>query len=158
VIFVVDEVEYKQLTQSSLSVIDELCALFPHWKRASVQKKISNIETNGDLRFVALKDGKIIGHIRIIPGHGLHKHRVEITSLVVAPENRHHGVAQGLMLFALSTLPKTKSLVILAASKKNKPAIALYKKLGFVKYGALNKASTVNGKYVDNILMKKDLL
>ena len=40
---------------------------------------------------------------------------------------------------------------------EREPAIELYKKLGFVKYGVLKKASIVGGKYVDNILMEKGL-
>jgi len=155
--FMVDGVEFRQLTETNLVVIDEISALFSHWKRASVQKKIENTLAKKDLRFVAMLDGKIIGHVRILFGKGLHRHRVEFTSLVVLPKHRHHGVAFGLMLFALSALPKNKSLAILAASTKNKPAIALYKKLGFAKYGVLKNASVVNGKFVDNILMEKTL-
>lgn len=153
----IDGVEFKQLTESSLNVIDEISALFPHWKRASVQKKIENTIGKKDWRFVALHDGKIIGHVRVLFGKGLHKHRVEFTSLVVVPKERHHGVAHELMLFAINSLSKKKSLAILAVSTKNKPAIALYKKLGFEKYGVLKNAAIVEGKFVDNILMQKKL-
>jgi len=54
-------------------------------------------------------------------------------------------------------LPKGISLVLLSGDTKNKVAYSLYKKLGFKKYGVLNKASLVNGKFVDNYLMKKEL-
>ena len=149
--------EFKRLSESNLNVISELHALFPHWKVLSVQKKISATLNGKDVRFVALLDGKIIAHIRFIYPKGLHKHRVELTSLVVHPKHRHEGVARGLMSFAISCLSKGKWLLTLEVSTKNKPAISLYKKLGFTKYGLLRKASIVSGKSVDNILMKKEL-
>lgn len=152
-----EDLEFKRLSESGLNIIDEMHALFPHWKVASVQKKISATLNGKDARFVALRSGKVIAHVRVLFGKGLHKHRVELTSLVVHQKHRHAGVANGLMQFALSSLNKNKSLVILEVSTKNKPAIALYKKFGFEKYGLLKKASIVNGKYVDNILMKKEL-
>lgn len=152
-----EDVVYSRLQETSLNTIDELHFLFPHWKRASVQKKLSATQSGKDLRFVALKEGKIVGHLRVLLGKGLHRHRVEITSLVTHPRHRHQGIASGLMSFALANLPKNKTLVILAVSMKNSPAIDLYKKLGFEKYGLLKKASKVGGKFVDNILMKKDL-
>lgn len=150
-------IEFKQLNETSLNTIDELHNLFPHWKRASVQKKLSATKNGKDRRFVAVKEGKIIAHVRLLPGKGLHRHRVEFTSLIVSPHYRHKGIAAGLMGFALDSLPKSKSLVILAVSTKNAPAIGLYRKLGFKRYGLLKKASIVDRKFVDNILMEKCL-
>lgn len=153
----VENIEFKRLSESSLNTIDELSALFPHWKRASVQRKIDATLKHKDARFVALMNGKIIAHVRVLFGKGMHKHRVEFASLIVLPKERHHGVAFGLMEFVFSSLPKSKTLGLLAASTKNKPAITLYKKLGFEKYGVLKNAAIVDGKFVDNILMQKKL-
>ncbi|MEI7961874.1 MAG: GNAT family N-acetyltransferase, partial [archaeon] len=118
-----ENLDFLKLGEISLNTVDELHSLFPHWKRASVQKKIAATQAGKDFRFVALKDGKIIGHVRVLFAKGLHKHRVEFTSLIVHPKHRHHGVAALLMKFALDSLPKTKSLAILAVGVKNKPAI-----------------------------------
>lgn len=153
-----EDLVFNKLNEISLNTVDELHALFPHWKRSSVQKKISATQGGKDRRFVALKDGKIIAHVRVLSGKGLHKHRVEVTSLIVHPKHRHHKIATGLMDFALKSLPKNKTLAILAVSTKNKPALDLYEKLGFEKYGLLKKASKVGGKFVDNILMRKELV
>ena len=57
----------------------------------------------------------------------------------------------------LKNLPKGISLVLLAVDTKNKIAYNLYKKLKFKKYGLLNKASIVNGRFVDNYLLKREL-
>jgi ribosomal protein S18 acetylase RimI-like enzyme len=150
-------VEFKELVGIDLNTVDQLHSLFPKWKKASVQKKINDTLQGKDKRFVALLDGKIIAHTRISLGKGLHKHRAEITSLVVDSMHRRKGIATGLMNFALKNLPKGKHLVLLAVDSKNKAAIKLYKNIGFEKYGLLKKASQIDGKFVDNYLMKKQL-
>jgi ribosomal protein S18 acetylase RimI-like enzyme len=150
-------IECKKLVDSDLTTLDALKKLFPHWKRNSVQRKIKETLSGKDVRFVALNEGQIIGHLKVTFGKGLHKHRVDFSSLVIAPAMRHHGVGTNLVEYALKNLPKEISLVLLAVDVKNKNAINLYKKLGFKKYGLLQRASFLNGKYVDNYLMKKDV-
>jgi len=151
------ETEFKELSDTNLNTISELHAFFPHWKKSSVQKKLNATLNGSDKRFVALENGRIVAHARVFFGKGLHKHRAEITSLVVEPSHRRHHIGMGLMNFIMKNLPSSTELVLLAVASKNKPAIHLYKKLGFEKYGVLKKAALVNGKYVDNSLMKKKL-
>ena len=141
-------IEFKELLDTNLSTISELHLLFSHWRKSSVQKKINATLKGLDKRFVAIKDGRIVGHARVVFGKGLHKHRVEISSLVVETSVRRHHIGIGLMEFILKNLPSSIKLVLLAVDSKNKPAIHLYKKIGFTKYGLLKKASFVNGKYL----------
>jgi len=150
-------IEFKELSQINLSTISELHSLFSHWKKSSVQKKLNATIKGMDKRFVALENGKVVAHVRVVFGKGLHKHRAEISSLVVEYSHRRHHVGIGLMEFTLKNLPDTKKIVLLAVDSKNKPAILLYKKLGFSKYGLLKKAALINDKFVDNCLMKKEL-
>ena len=150
-------IECKKLVDSDLTTIDQLGKLFPHWKRTSLQKKIKETLKGKDYRFIAVCEGRIIGHLKVFFGKGLHKHRVEFSSLIVDFSHRREGVGTSLVEFALKSLPKNISLVLLAVDTKNKSAFNLYKKLGFKKYGLLNKASILNGKLVDNYLMKKEL-
>ncbi|MFA6268650.1 MAG: GNAT family N-acetyltransferase [archaeon] len=151
-----DKIEYKELKEINLNTQAEIHALFPKWKKSSVQKKLNATLVGIDERFVAIEDGRIVGHVKVVFGKGLHKHRVEVTSLVVEEHHRRKHIGVELMKFALSSLPKGKELVLLSVDSKNKAAISLYKKIGFVKYGLLKKAAIINGKYVDNYLMKKD--
>ena len=153
----VNGIEFKELLDTNLNTISELHAFFPHWKKSSVQKKLNATLNGADKRFVALDGGRIVAHVRLVFGKGLHKHRVEITSLVVESTHRRNHIGLGLMDFTLKNLPNHTKLILLAVASKNKPAIHLYKKLGFVKYGSLKKAALVNGKFVDNLLMKKEL-
>ena len=152
----VENIECKQLCQTDLSTVEQIHALFPHWKRASVQRKIKDTVRHRDKRFVALQDGRIVAHVRVVFGRGLHKHRVEVTSLVVEARKRRHHIATELMKFILKELPKERKLVLLAVDSKNDAAIELYKKLGFEQYGLLKKAAFLDGKLVDNCLMRKE--
>ncbi|MGI6589729.1 MAG: GNAT family N-acetyltransferase [Candidatus Iainarchaeum sp.] len=149
--------EFKKLVDSNLSTINELSNLFPNWKKSSVQKKIRDTLEGKNERFIVLSEGKIIGHLKVTFGKGLHKHRADLSSLVVHPSFRKKGVGSKLVKFVLDNLPQKIFLVLLAVDKNNTPAISLHKKLGFKKYGVLSKASFVDGKYVDNYLMKKEL-
>ena len=148
---------YSQLKESDLNTIDELRKLFPRWKRKSLIKKLKETFNGKDFRFVAQKKEKIIAHLMYRQGEDKHEHRAEMSSLIVLEKERRNGVASALIKYSLKRLPKKVSLVLLAVDKKNNPALALYKKLGFKKYGYLEKASFIEGKYVNNYLLKKEI-
>ena len=150
-------VEYLRLKDSDLNTINELKMLFPNWERTSLLKKIKKTQKGKDVRFVAKQGGVIIAHVKVAFGKGLHKHRAEMTSLTVFSPYRRRGIATVLTTYALQNLPKKITLVTLAVDRKNKNAIKLYKKLGFAQFGLLKKASKINGKFVDNVLMNKQL-
>jgi len=147
--------DYSDLTESSLKNIDELHKLFPQWHRKSVIRKLKLTGEGKNLRFVARKNGKIIAHVKLIFGTGIHSHVVSITSLVVDSKERRQGIGIGLMTYALSKLSKSILVTTLAVDSKNKAAINLYKKIGFERYGLLKQASKIQGKFVDNYLMEK---
>lgn len=149
--------EYKKLVDSDLNTINELSILFFNWKKSSVQKKIRDTIQGKNSRFVALSEGKIIAHLKVTFGKGLHSHRADLSSLIVHPSFRKQGVGVNLVKYALSCMPKKVFLILLAVDEANVPAINLYKKVGFEKYGVLNKASFLNGKYANNYLMKKEI-
>lgn len=151
------EIEFKKLQNHDLTTIDDLRELFPFWRRESILKKIRETEKGKDVRFVATLNGKIIAHVKYILGKSLHKHRVEMVSLIVEENERRKGIAKKLVNFSLKNLPPHICLIILAVDKKNKPAINLYKKLGFKEHGLLKNASKINNKFVDNLLMNKKI-
>lgn len=151
------DIELKKLETHDLNTIDDLHELFPFWRRESILKKLKETEKGKDFRFVAIIGGKIVAHVKYALGKSLHKHRTEMVSLIVENESRRKGIAEKLVKFSLKNLPKEKSLVILAVDKKNKPAINLYKKIGFIEHGLLKKGSIVENKFVDNVLMHKKI-
>jgi len=146
---------HEKVEESSLASIDQIHELFPQWKRSSVLKKIQDTCNNKDLRFVSKADSEIIAHVKYEKGQGIHNHVVQVTSLIVSKEHRRKGIAYDLMQYSIKQLPNNVKIIKLAVDSKNKPAIKLYKKLGFKKYGLLKNASLINGKLVDNYLMAK---
>ena len=149
-----EKITYELLNETGLNIIDQLHKLFPQWKRASVIKKVKDSTDGVDLRFVTKANGEIISHVKYGKGKGIHAHVVSVTSLIVSKNHRRKGIAEKLMTYSMKKLlPETK-IITLAVDAKNKPAINLYKKLGFKKYGLLKKASLIKGKYVDNYMME----
>jgi len=151
------KIEYLALNENSLKTIDELNSLFPNWKREHVLKKIQDTINKKDYRFVAKSKGTIIAHVKVNLKKSIHEHIADISSLIVLDEFRRKGIGLNLMKYALSKLPVQIKLVTLAVDNKNKKAIKLYKKMGFVKYGLLKKGSKINKKFVDNYLMYKEI-
>ena len=149
-----EEITYEQLTQTGLNTIDQIQKLFPQWRRASVIKKVKEAHDGKDYRFVAKVNGEIIAHVKYEKRHGIHKHIVHVTSLIVSNKYRRRGIANKLMTFSMKQLPKEIIIITLAVDSKNRAAINLYKKIGFKKYGILKKASLIKGKYVDNYMMQ----
>ncbi len=151
------ELVIEELCCHDMVSIDQLSALFPTWKRKSILKKLKDTERGKDKRIVAKIDGKMIGHLKIVFGKGLHKHRTTLTSLMVLPEHRKKGIATAITKFALKNLPEKTKLVLLEVDEKSEPAINLYKKLGFKEYGYLKKASILHGKIINNLLLEKSV-
>lgn len=141
----------------SLKDIDDLQALFPHWKRKSLLKKLNETENKKDIRVIAREDGKIVAHLKTKFHKDLHKHRAEISSMIVLDVYRRHGIGLKLVKFLIKQLPTETKLLLLEVNEKNKPALNLYKKLGFKKYGYLKKATIVDNKFINNILLEKQL-
>lgn len=81
-------------------------------------------------------------------------------SIVVGKEFRRQNVGAGL-IHALEDLGKNKyglKIIHLEVYEKNEPAIKLYQKLGFRKYGIQEKFIKENGIYYGKILMEKHLV
>jgi len=151
------EIAYEQLNRTGLDIIDQIQKLFPQWKRSSVIKKVKDAQDGKELRFVAKINGEIIAHVKYEKGSVIHKHIVHVTSLIVSKKYRRKGIANKLMNFSMKQLPKKTKIITLAVDSKNRPAINLYKKIGFEKYGLLKKASLIKGKYIDNYMMQLHL-
>lgn len=150
-----EEVVIEELCCHDMMTIDQLHELFPAWQRKSILKKLKDTERGKDKRIIAKTNGKIIGHLKIVFGKGIHKHRATMTSLIILPEYRRQKIASKITKFSLNNIPEKTKIVLLEVDEKNTPAIELYKKLGFKEYGYLKKASIVQGKLINNILMQK---
>ncbi len=152
-----DVITIEKLTSTNLNTLSEYKALYPHWEKSKILNKINKTLNNQDTRFVVKKNGSIIGQIRVKIGTEIHSHRAELTSLIILPQERGKGIGKKLMSYTIKNMPKNIKLILLSVDEKNKPAIKIYKKLGFEKYGLLKNGSIVNGKYTTNLLMKKTI-
>lgn len=147
----------EKLTKTNLNTATEYHALYPHWDKIKIVKKLKLTLDGKDARYVAIKKSKIVGQIKVAFGKSIHKHRAELTSLIVLPTERKQGIGTSLTEYAINDLSPEVNLILLAVDNKNRNAISIYKKLGFKKYGVLKRASKIQGKYVDNLFMEKQI-
>ncbi len=120
------------------------------WKQTELEK-----QKKGDgLLLVARVDGKLAGTSGANRDRGKASHHVMI-GIALAKEYRGVGLGQALLRTNIEMSkkllkPKVISLDVFAP---NKPARALYEKVGFVQFGLLPKALLYKGRFVDRIFM-----
>lgn len=109
---------------------------------------------------VAEAGGRVLGYIRVRPVTGLREnaHVLGIAGLAVAPGSRGRGVATALLAaaerFARERGGSKLSLRVLST---NEPALRLYERAGFRREGTLRAEFCIQGSYVDDIIMAKQL-
>lgn len=87
------------------------------------------IEPGGQI-FMALVDGKAAGTVAMIPsGEGV----FELTKMAVSPEFQGRGIANHLMRACIDLARSSgKRVIFLESHRSLQPALALYRKFGFV--------------------------
>ncbi len=124
-----------------------------------VESTIKGIETGEKVYLMAFIDDKFIGGSDIVMGSLTRKH-VGLFGIVIDSDYRGEGIGKIMMKLVISeSRKKLKNLkmIILEVFATNFIAQDLYKKMGFVEYGRLPKASKRRGKYIDEILMYKKI-
>lgn len=121
-----------------------------HTTKSFIQNNIND----GCPHFVALSEERIIGWCDITSlGRPVFNH-VGSLGIGVLANYRGQGVGGALIRAALQQA-KIKGLtrIELSVFENNKPAIALYEKLGFVVEGIHKNKSYIDGQYEDHIFM-----
>jgi RimJ/RimL family protein N-acetyltransferase len=108
--------------------------------------------------FVAEAPDGVVGRLSIARDRGPHSSHVAELGLMVAANARRRGVGTALMEEAVkwargSGITKLELTVF----PHNEPAIALYRKLGFREEGLLRRRYFIQDRYVDAMLMARDL-
>ncbi len=105
-------------------------------------------------------DGVVVGYIRLgsplpLPENA---HVIGVLGLAVAPEARRRGVGTAL-LAAAEQRARTRGArkMSLRTFSTNPAAIRLYTRFGFEREGLLRAEFLIQGQYVDDILLAKDL-
>jgi len=126
--------------------------LFPHWK--NVAKRIAQENRQ---RFVAELEGKVVGHVAVEFHSGTKEHIATMQSIIVLPEHRGKGIGIGLEKYAIAQLAPKIVMVVGRVSAENRASLVIQKKLGFKKYGFLEKGSKNGKKLEDAMLFVKRL-
>ncbi len=119
---------------------------------------IKDIELRNRVVLQAWAGKRIVGDVAIVKMKGRMSH-VGQMGITVAKDYRNKGIGTRLAKNALKLAKENlgTSLVILEVTHTNKPAQALYKKLGFKEFGRLPKGYNYEGKFLDLIYMYKKL-
>lgn len=109
---------------------------------------------------VAEVAGRLAGDIRVRPVTSLpeNAHVLGVMGLAVAPDARRRGVASAL-LGAAEQHVRTQGArkLCLRVLSTNGMALRLYERLGFEREGVLRAEFRIGGRYVDDVLMAKQL-
>ncbi len=152
-----------RLTDAKLlnEIVNEDCVnqfiLFP--KPISLQSTRERIAKAGKkiVWILAELDGSIAGSADLTPYLGRSSH---VANFGIAISQKFQGKGIGkTLLKSLFSFAKKNGIEIISASAfaDNKKALAFYKHLGFKKAGILEKHLKRNGKYLDLILITKEL-
>lgn len=117
-----------------------------------------NVRNKKELCLLLFCEKELIGMADIALRQKIYEH-IGNTSITIKKKFRGNGLGVLLMerLIAGSVHLVGIKKIILQVFGNNKPAISLYKKFGFKEYGRLPKAIKWRGKYVDEILMYKNV-
>lgn len=103
-------------------------------------------------------DAKLIAGISLERGKYREAHVGEI-GIAVAKDFREEGIGQKLFTIILEEAKKRKyKILCLHVFANNLRAIHVYEKFGFIKTGVLPKGFFHKGKYIDQVLMYKELV
>ncbi len=125
------------------------------WLETTIRK----IENKEKVFIMAFVEGKYVGSSDVELGILTRKH-VGTFGIVIDHDSRGDGIGKILMDLVMSESKKKLTglkIIILEVFANNYIAQSLYKKMGFMEYGRLPKASKRKGKYIDEILMYKKI-
>lgn len=153
--------------------LPEIQAIYSHYVENSsvtLEETIPSIEeiyarwknsTEKSLPYIIAKyDGKIVGYAYAFPYRHRSAYRFTVEESVYIAKD-YHGKGLGkLLLGEIITSCKTlgyKQMVAVIAGADNAPSIVLHTKLGFVQAGVLKNVGFKFEKWIDTIIMQKEL-
>jgi ribosomal protein S18 acetylase RimI-like enzyme len=103
-------------------------------------------------------EGRLVGLMAFDMGQGPRQaHRGSLYQVYVRPEARGTGLAQRLLDTVFAHAAERVKQIHLGVAAGNEPAIRLYERNGFKRYGTEPRYLYVNGRYVDEHLMVRFL-
>ena len=107
--------------------------------------------------FGAYVDGQLMGNLGIVRHSPARRNHVATLSMGLLSSLQRQGIGRAMVQEAITWAESKGSIekVSLYVRSHNTPAIALYKKLGFIEEGRRVKEWRVDGQYVDEVIMYK---
>jgi ribosomal protein S18 acetylase RimI-like enzyme len=108
----------------------------------------------------ALSDDRPVGTITYVFSNRVKsKHIARIFAFYVEPNYRNRGIGKKLLERALELIRENKEIVKiqLFVNREQEAAVKLYKKMGFVIVGQMNKEIKIGDSYYDEFIMEKML-
>jgi ribosomal protein S18 acetylase RimI-like enzyme len=109
---------------------------------------------------VAEVDGRVVGYAKLGPALSLesNRHVVELKGLAVDPGHHGRGIGRLLVEAAIRVaVERGARRLTLRVLDPNTAAKALYRSCGFTVEGVLREEFSLDGRYVDDVLMALDL-
>jgi RimJ/RimL family protein N-acetyltransferase len=137
---------------------DELWLTYDR-SRADERRNVKSVRRDPNVAvFVAETADGIVGRLSIARDNSPYSRHVAELGLMVAASARRRGIGTALIEEAVkwgrgSGITKLELTVF----PHNEPAIALYRKLGFREEGLLRRRYRIEGRFVDAMLMGRDL-
>lgn len=123
-----------------------------------IKKVRKNIRDKKEVCLLMFCEKELIGMANVSLRQKIYKH-IGNSSITIKKSFRGKGLGMLLIEMLLSETLHLSGIkkIVLQVFGNNIPAINLYKKIGFRKYGHLPRAIKWRGKYIDEILMYKDM-
>ena len=152
--------EYKEIRIQALNDNPFAFDSSPDEEEFTDEEWKEKLEEPNDFKVFIENNGKLIGKMEVEWDQRRKiKHNAEVYGVYIAPEYRGKGLGKMLM-DEVEKLAKEHGItrLWLDVVVTQKPAIGLYRKLGFREIGRTEKSLKTNGEYYDKLLMEKLLI
>ncbi len=151
------------LTEFINSLVDERVDIATDQKATREQeadwlgRRLASLEKGEQFSLIAEVDGKVVANSEITKREGYSKH-VGGLGIAIKKGYRDIGIGTGMLKTLLSQAEKMGlKIVLLNVFSTNERAIHVYEKAGFKQTGRRPKFFFKNGKYIDDIIMAKEI-
>jgi len=150
----------RAITDVVNSVASEKRYILTEKSREDWDKAVSEIKEKGrGLLIVAQADGKVVGMGHLTKGKWEKNRHVGFLGMVILKEFREIGIGTAMMDYMMRYARQERlEKISLNVFSTNERAIHLYQKFGFKLEGAIKRQYKIEGKYVDELFMRKFLM
>ncbi|MFC3395555.1 GNAT family N-acetyltransferase [Brenneria rubrifaciens] len=127
---------------------------------AEMADRLKKVTDAGTPWLVAEENGKVIGYCYLMNYHSRFAYRFTLEdSVYIHPECTGRGVGRALLTEAIriAELAGYRQLIAIIGNSENHASLALHRSLGFELTGILKSVGFKHGRWVDTVIMQRDL-